>query len=54
MDECMSLMSQYKIRHLPVVENDKVIGMISVGDVVTNIIVSQKEMISHLQNYISM
>jgi CBS domain-containing protein len=54
MDECMSLMSQYKIRHLPVVENDKVIGMISVGDVVTNIIVSQKEMINHLQNYISM
>ncbi|MBC7626961.1 CBS domain-containing protein, partial [Ferruginibacter sp.] len=40
-------------RHLPVADNGKVIGIISIGDVVTAIIESQKETISYLHNYIS-
>ena len=52
-DKCMAIMTEKHIRHLPVMENDKVIGMISIGDVVNAIIESQKETIAHLQNYIS-
>ena len=52
-EKCMELMSGKKIRHLPVVKDDKVNGIISITDVVTAIIESQKETISHLQNYIS-
>ncbi len=50
---CMERMSEKKIRHLPVTDDGKVAGIISIGDVVTAIIASQKETISHLQNYIS-
>ena len=52
-EKCMELMSSRHIRHLPVVEKDKVIGLISIGDVVNAIIASQKETIAHLQQYIS-
>jgi CBS domain-containing protein len=52
-DKCMAIMTEKHIRHLPVVENEKAIGMISIGDVVNAIIESQKETIAHLQNYIS-
>jgi CBS domain-containing protein len=52
-DYCMERMSERKIRHLPVADNGKVIGIISIGDVVTAIIESQKETISYLHNYIS-
>jgi len=52
-EHCMELMSGKKIRHLPVTDNGKVAGLISISDVVTAIIDSQKETISHLQNYIS-
>jgi len=52
-DHCMETMSSGKFRHLPVVENGTVVGIISIGDVVTAVIQSQKETISHLQNYIS-
>ena len=52
-EQCMELMSKNKIRHLPVVNNDKVAGIISIGDVVMSIIQSQKETITHLQNYIA-
>jgi CBS domain-containing protein len=52
-EHCMGLMSEKKIRHLPVADNGKVAGLISISDVVTAIIESQKETISHLQNYIS-
>ncbi len=52
-EKCMELMSEKKIRHLPVVKEDKVEGVISITDVVTAIIESQKETISLLQNYIS-
>ncbi|RZK97331.1 MAG: CBS domain-containing protein [Pedobacter sp.] len=53
LDKCMELMSVKKIRHLPVLESGKLIGIISIGDVVTAIIQSQQETISHLQNYIT-
>jgi len=53
LDECMGLMSSKKIRHLPVLEQDVLMGIISIGDVVTAIIKAQKETIDHLQNYIT-
>lgn len=52
-EKCMELMSEKHIRHLPVIKADKVIGIISIGDVVIAIIASQKETISLLRNYIS-
>ena len=50
---CMATMSNKKIRHLPVTDNEKVVGIISIGDVVTAIIHMQQQTIDHLKNYIS-
>ena len=50
---CMSLMSQNKIRHLPIVEGSKVIGLISIRDIMDDIIADHEQTISHLQNYIA-
>ncbi len=55
-ETCMKIMSDKKIRHLPVVEseqNDKLVGLISVGDVVKFIIEEQKFIIENLEQYIS-
>jgi len=52
-ETCMSIMSDKHIRHLPVVKDNVVLGMISIGDVVTATINSQKEIIDHLQSYIA-
>lgn len=52
-EKCMELMSQKHFRHLPVKDNDEVIGMVSIGDVVNAIIHAQKETIEQLTNYIS-
>lgn len=52
-DHCMEIMSSKKIRHLPVLKDNVLVGIISIGDVVSIIIESQKETINHLQNYIS-
>mgnify|MGYP001179604467 CR=1 FL=1 len=52
-ETCMGIMSDKHIRHLPVVKEGTVAGMISIGDVVTTIIQSQKETIDQLKNYIS-
>lgn len=52
-EECMELMSNRRIRHLPVVENGELIGVISIGDVVRFIIEEQKSIIEHLEHYIA-
>lgn len=49
---CMKLLSNNNLRYLPVMEDGKLIGIISINDVVTETILSQSETISHLQNYI--
>ncbi|MFL9830388.1 CBS domain-containing protein [Flavobacterium sp. ARAG 55.4] len=53
LDACMELMISRRIRHLPVVEEEKVIGLISIGDVVKSIIEKQKETIQLLDSYIN-
>jgi len=50
---CMALMSQKKIRHLPVLDGDQVLGMISIRDIMDDIIASHEETIAQLQSYIS-
>jgi CBS domain-containing protein len=51
--ECMALMSDKRARHLPVIDHKKVIGVISIGDLVKAIIAEQKFEIEQLQNYIN-
>ena len=53
LEYCMELMNTKKIRHLPVLEEDKVIGIISISDVVKAIIEIQKDTINHLNSYIT-
>lgn len=52
-EDCMQIMSGKKIRHLPVVENETVVGVISIGDVVRFIIDEQRFIIEHLEHYIT-
>lgn len=52
-NDCMTVMSDKKIRHLPVVEGETVVGLISIGDLVQAIISDQQEEIEHLEHYIS-
>ena len=49
---CMELMTDKRIRHLPVFENDRLIGIISIGDIVKAIIEHKEEIIEQLENYI--
>jgi CBS domain-containing protein len=51
--DCMALMSEKGIRHLPVVEDGRVIGMVSIRDIVSDIIADQDFTIEQLENYIS-
>jgi CBS domain-containing protein len=52
LNECMGLMSEKRIRHLPVLDNKKLVGIISIGDVLKAIITEQGILIEHLHNYI--
>ena len=52
-DKCMRLMTDRKFRHLPVVANDQLVGIISIGDVVNAIINEQGIIINHLEDYIT-
>jgi CBS domain-containing protein len=52
-DECMQLMTSRFIRHLPVLEGNKLIGIISIGDVVKFIIEDQKFIIENMEHYIT-
>jgi CBS domain-containing protein len=52
-NECMQLVTDRRIRHLPVVENGGVIGVVSIGDLVKAVIESQQEQIEQLERYIS-
>jgi len=52
-EEAMAIMTEKRFRHLPVIEDNKVIGVISIGDLVVSIIKNQEFMISQLENYIS-
>jgi len=51
-EECMALMTEKRIRHLPVMDGGKVIGIISIGDLVKDIIAEQQFVIEHLARYI--
>ena len=50
---CMILMTSMRIRHLPVIDDDKLIGMVSIGDVINSIVSMQKQTIKDLEGYIS-
>ncbi len=52
-DECMALMTDKRARHLPVLDDDKVVGVVSIGDLVKATIDEQQVLIDHLQHYIS-
>ena len=52
-DDCMAIMTNRRIRHLPIVDDEKVVGVVSIGDLVKWIISAQDDTIHHLENYIT-
>ena len=52
-DDCMVLITGKHIRHIPVFDNEKFVGIISIGDIVKSIIAEQEMLIEHLSNYIA-
>jgi CBS domain-containing protein len=51
-EECMALMTEKRVRHLPVIEGGRLIGIVSIGDLVKSIIGDQRFMIEQLEHYI--
>ncbi len=51
-DDCMALMTQHRIRHLPVVDDGKLAGVLSIGDLVKEVIADREETIKQLESYI--
>jgi len=51
-DECMALMTEHRLRHLPVIDKERLVGLISIGDLVKDIISEQKFIIDQLEHYI--
>lgn len=51
-DECMALVTDHRIRHLPVMEGARLIGVVSIGDLVKAVIEDQRETIKQLESYI--
>jgi CBS domain-containing protein len=51
--DCMQIITEHRIRHLPVLEHERLVGMISIGDLVNSILASQRETIRHLEAYIT-
>ncbi|MFS8137928.1 MAG: CBS domain-containing protein [Thermomonas sp.] len=52
-EQCMQLMTDSRIRHLPVLENQQVVGVVSIGDLVKAVIEAQRQELDHLQRYIA-
>lgn len=52
-DQCMAIMTENRLRHLPVVDHGKVVGLVSIGDLVKNIISHQQFIIERMEHYIT-
>lgn len=52
-EDCMRLCTDRRVRHLPVLDSDRVVGVVSIGDLVKSVIDAQAREIEHLQNYIA-